>query len=66
MNIEQFKQALLECMKDEEFVYELRGILSKSGEFENLIYDINEDLEQTELNSGNPYFNTGNLERYCK
>ena len=65
MNKEQFKQALLDCMKDEDFVHELRGILSKSIEFENLIVDVNEDLEQTELNSGNPYFNTGNLERYC-
>ena len=45
MNKEQFKQMFLECMKDEEFVHELRGILSKSAEFENLIYDINGDLE---------------------
>ena len=45
MNKEQFKQMLLECMKDEEFVHELRGILLKSVEFENLIYDINGDLE---------------------
>ena len=53
MNNEQFKQALLECMKDEEFVHELRGILSKSVEFENMIGDINEDLERA--NNGNPY-----------
>ena len=65
MNKEQFKQMLLECMKDEKFIYELRGILSKSGEFANLIWDVNDDIEQAELNSGNPYFNTGNLERYC-
>ena len=45
MNKEQFKQMLLECMKDEEFVHELRGILSKSVEFDNLIYDLNGDLE---------------------
>lgn len=63
MNKEQFKQMLLECMKDEEFVHELRGILSNSVEFENMIGDINENLEQTELNSGNPYFNMDNLER---
>ena len=44
MNKEQFKQMLLECMDDEEFVHELRGILLKSVEFENLIYDINGDL----------------------
>ena len=44
MNKEQFKQMLLECMKGEEFVHELRGILLKSIEFENLIYDINGDL----------------------
>lgn len=62
MNKEQFKQMLLECMKDEEFVHELRGILSNSVEFENMIGDINENLEQTELNSGNPYFNMDNLE----
>lgn len=65
MNKEQFKQILLECMDDEEFVHELRKILFKSGEFENIIYDLNEDLEQAKLNSGNPYFNTGNLEHYC-
>ena len=44
MNKEQFKQALLDCMKDEDFVHELLGILSKSVEFDNLIYDINGDL----------------------
>ena len=56
MNKEQFKQMLLECMKDEEFVHELREILSKSVEFEDLIYDINEDLERAELESRNPYY----------
>ena len=56
MNKEQFKQALLDCMKDEEFVNELREILSKSGEFANLIWDVNDDLERAELNSGNPYY----------
>ena len=45
MNKEQFKQMLLECMKDEEFIHELRGILSRSVEFDNLIYDLNGDLE---------------------
>ena len=44
MNKEQFKQMLLECMNDEEFIHELLGILSRSIEFENLIYDINGDL----------------------
>ena len=44
MNKEQFKQMLLECMGDEEFVHELRGILSNSVEFDNLIYDLNGDL----------------------
>ena len=52
-------------MKDEKFIYKLRGILSKSGEFANLILDVNDDIEQAKLNSGNPYFNTSNLERYC-
>ena len=55
MNEEKFKQTLLDSMKDEEFVHELRGILSKSVEFENLIGDVNEDLEQTKLDSSNPY-----------
>lgn len=55
MNKEQFKQMLLECMDDEEFVHELRGILSNSIEFENLIYNLNDDIECTKLNSGNPY-----------
>ena len=54
MNKEQFKQMLLECTDDEEFVYELREILSKSGEFANLIWDVNDDLERA--NSGNPYY----------
>lgn len=66
MNKEQFKQILLECMDDEEFVHELQKILFKSGEFENLIYDLNEDLEQAKLNSENLYFNTGNLEHFVK
>lgn len=65
MNEEQFKNMFLKCAKDEAFMCKLREILFKSGEFENLIYDLNEDLEQVKLNSGNPYFNTGNLERYC-
>lgn len=55
MNKEQFKHSLLECMKDEEFVHELRAILSGSQEFENLISDINDDIKLAELNSGNPY-----------
>ena len=55
MNKEKFKQMLLECMKDEEFVHELRGILSKSIEFENLISDVNDDIEQAKLDSSNPY-----------
>ena len=55
MNKEQFKQMLLECMNDEAFMRELREILSKSGEFANLIWDVNDDLERAELNSGNPY-----------
>lgn len=55
MNKEQFKQMLLDCMDDEEFMHELREILSKSGEFANLIWDVNDDLERAELNSGNPY-----------
>ena len=56
MNKEQFKQMFLECMKDEEFVHELRGILSYSQEFENLISEVNDDIERAELNSGNPYY----------
>lgn len=56
MNKEQFKQMLLECIKDEEFVYELQEILLKSGEFANLIWDVNNDLDRAELNSGNPYY----------
>lgn len=55
MNEEQFKDMLLKCSKDEEFMHELREILSKSGEFANLIWDVNDDLERDELNSGNPY-----------
>ena len=53
MNKEQFKHYFLECMKDEEFVREFREILSKSGEFANLIWDVNDDLERA--NNGNPY-----------
>ena len=56
MNKEQFKQMFLECMKDEEFVHELREILSKSEEFADLIWNVNDDLERAELNSGNPYY----------
>ena len=56
MNKEKFKQMLLECMDDEEFVHELRGILSNSIEFENLIYDLNDDIERAERDSGNPYY----------
>lgn len=37
MNKEQFKNSLLECIKDEEFVHKLRAVLSGSQEFENLI-----------------------------
>ena len=55
MNKEQFKHSLLECMKDEDFVHELRKILFKSGEFENLISDVNDDIEQAKLDSSNPY-----------
>lgn len=55
MNKEQFKQMLLECMDNEAFMRELREILSKSGEFANLIWDVNDDIEWSELNSGNPY-----------
>ena len=55
MNKEQFKKMLLECMKDEEFVHKLRAVLSGSIEFENLISDINDAIEQTELDSSNPY-----------
>lgn len=54
MNKEQFKQMLLDCMDDEAFVHELRGILSKSGEFADLIWDVNDDLERA--NNGNPYY----------
>ena len=53
MNEEQFKQILLNCMKDEEFMRKLRGILSKSGEFADLISDVNDDIERA--NNGNPY-----------
>lgn len=56
MNKEQFKQMLLECMDDEEFMRELREILSKSGEFANLIWDVNNDIEQAERDNGNPYY----------
>lgn len=56
MNKEQFKQMLLDCMDDEEFVHELRGILSDSQEFENLISDVNEDLERKALRAENPYY----------
>ena len=44
MNEEQFKNMFLKCAKDEAFMCKLRGILLKSIEFENLIYDINRDL----------------------
>ena len=56
MNEEQFKDMLLKCAKDEAFMCKLREILSKSGEFANLIWDVNDDLERAELNSGNPYY----------
>ena len=56
MNEEQFNDMLLKCAKDEEFMHELQEILSKSGEFANLIWDVNDDLERAELNSGNPYY----------
>ena len=56
MNEEQFKNMFLKCAKDEAFMCKLRGILLKSIEFENLIYDINGDLQRAELNSGNPYY----------
>ncbi len=56
MNEEQFKDMLLKCANDEAFMCELREILSKSGEFENLIHGVNEDLERAELESGNPYY----------
>lgn len=56
MSEEQFKCMLLKCAKDEEFMHELREILSKSGEFGNLIYDVNDDLERQALNAGNPYY----------
>lgn len=56
MNKEQFKQMLLKCAKDKAFMCKLREILSKSGEFANLILDVNNDLERAELNSGNPYY----------
>lgn len=55
MNEEQFKQILLNCMKDEEFVRELRGILSKSGEFADLISDVNDDIDRAERDRQNPY-----------
>lgn len=56
MNKEQFKQMLLDCMDDEEFVHELREILSKSGEFADLIWDVNDDLERKALRAENPYY----------
>ncbi len=56
MNEEQFKDMLLKCAEDEEFMRKLRGILSNSGEFGNLIYDVNDDLEREALNAGNPYY----------
>lgn len=56
MNKEQFKYALLDCMKDEEFVHELRGILSGSQEFENLISDVNDDIARVEREKSNPYY----------
>ena len=56
MNKEQFKQMLLECMKDEEFMRELREILSGSQEFENLISEVNDDIERAERARENPYY----------
>ena len=56
MNEEQFKRMFLKCAKDEEFMRELREILSKSGEFANLIWDVNDDLERSKLDAGNPYY----------
>ena len=56
MNEEQFKNMLLKCAGDEKFMLQLREILSKSGEFANLIWDVNDDLERAELKSGNPYY----------
>ena len=56
MNEEQFKNMFLKCAKDEAFMCKLREILSKSGEFANLIWDVNDDLERAELNSRNPYY----------
>lgn len=56
MNEEQFKAMLLKCTKDEKFMRELREILSNSGEFVNLIYDVNDDLEREALNAWNPYY----------
>ena len=53
MNEEQFKNIFLKCAKDEAFMCKLREILSKSGEFANLIWDVNDDLERA--NNGNPY-----------
>ena len=44
MNEEQFKNMFLKYAKDEAFMCKLRGILLKSIELENLIYDINGDL----------------------
>lgn len=55
MNEEQFKQILLNCMKDEEFMCKLRGILSKSGEFADLISDVNDDIDRAERDRQNPY-----------
>lgn len=56
MNEEQFKDMLLKCAKDEAFMCKLREILSKSGEFADLIWDVNDDLERSKLNAGNPYY----------
>lgn len=54
MNEEQFKDMLLKCADDEKFMHQLREILSKSGEFADLIWDVNDDLERA--NNGNPYY----------
>lgn len=56
MNEEQFKEMLLKCANDEAFVRELRGILSGSQEFENLISDVNDDIERAERARENPYY----------
>lgn len=56
MNEEQFKDMLLKCAKDEAFMCKLREILSKSGEFADLIWYVNDDLERSKLNAGNPYY----------